>query len=99
MRLAMKSLSLIVVFALGVAAASAGCGIKDTHEGTLKSVDADKKEVVVVGEDGKEVKLKFTTKTEVMDAEGNKAEVSKLVGKEVEVVSEHAEIDSIKQIA
>ncbi len=95
----MKSLSLIVVVALGAGAAAAGCGIKDTHEGTLKSVDPDSNVVVVVGEDGEEVKLTLTTKTQVTDAEGNEAKVSELVGKEVKVVSEHAEVDSIKQIA
>ena len=99
MRVLMKTFSLIVVLALSAGAASADCGVKDTNEGTLQSVNADKNEVVVVGEDGKEVKLTLTANTEVMDAEGNKAEVSKLVGKKIKVVSEHAAIDTSQQIA
>ncbi len=99
MRVMIKMLSLLVVLVLSVGAASAGCGVKDTVEGTLKSVDAEKNTVVVAGEDGKEVRLTLTAKTEVKDAEGNETEVSKLVGKRVKVVSEHAEIDSIELMA
>ncbi len=99
MRTMTKLLSLIVVLALTAGAASAGCGVKDTHKGTLKSVDADNNVVVVVDEDGEEVKLTLTTKTQVTDAEGNETEVSKLVGQNVKVVSEHAKIDSITPMA
>ncbi len=100
MRNTMKRLALlIIVLAIGAGVATAGCGHKDTHEGTLKSVDSEHSAVVVVVEDGKEVKLTLTAKTKVTDAEGNESEVSNLVGKKVKVVSEHAEIDSIVQIA
>ena len=99
MRAMMKLLSLLVVFALCAGGAFAGCGHKDTVAGTLKSVDADSNTVVVVGEDGKELKLTLTGETQVTDAEGNDAEVSKLVGKEVKVVSEHAKVDSVEQLA
>jgi hypothetical protein len=92
-------LLLSVVLAIGAGVAIAGCGHKDTQEGTLKSVDAEKKAVVLVVEDGKEIELKLTAKSKVMDAEGKKSEASNLVGKKVKVVSEHAEIDSIEQIA
>ena len=99
MRVLIKSLMLIVVLALAAGAVYADCGVKDTHQGTLKSVDAENNTVVVVGEDGAEVQLTLTADTQVMDSEGKMAEVSKLVGKQVEVVSEHAKIDSIKQMA
>ncbi len=99
MRVVTRMLAVLVVLALAAGAAYAGCGAKDTLQGTLKSVDADNNMVVVVGEDGKEVKLTMTKSTAVKDAEGNKAEVSKLVGKQVEVVSEHAKIDSITLMA
>lgn len=99
MRILMKSLVLVAVLALGAGAVYADCGVKDTHQGTLKSVDADKNMVVVVGEDGTEVELTLTANTQVMDSEGKTAKVSKLVGEQVEVISEHAKIDSIKQIA
>lgn len=96
--MSMKSLCLLVVLAFCAGVASAGCGVKDTHQGTLQSVDADSNTVVLVV-DGEEVNLTVTETTEVTDAEGNKAEVASLVGKEVKVVSEHAEIDSIEQLA
>jgi hypothetical protein len=100
MRPMTKLLCLIVVLAVGAGAAVAGCGHKDTHQGTLKSVDADSNTVVVmVGEEGKEVELTLTAETKVTDAEGNQADASKLVGKQVKVVSEHAKIDSITQVA
>jgi outer membrane lipoprotein-sorting protein len=95
----MRLLSLFVVLALCAGGAFAGCGHKDTVEGKLKSVDSDSNTVVVVVEDGKELKLTLTGETKVTDAEGNDAEASKLVGKEVKVVSEHAKVDSITQIA
>jgi hypothetical protein len=97
MRFKMQALLLIAVLALGAGAVLADCGVKDTHEGTLKSVDADKNIIVVVAQDGKEVRLTLTAQTRVTDAEGKKAEASGLVGKKVKVVSEHAKIDSIEQ--
>ena len=100
MRSATKSLCMIaVLLALGAGAAFADCGIKDTHEGTLKSADVAKNTVVVVGQDGKEVSLTLTAKTLVSDAAGKTAKVADLVGKKVKVVSEHAKIDSIQQTA
>ncbi len=99
MRMMMKvMLSVIVVFALGAGAAFAGCGVKDTDEGTLKSFDADKNVIVVAGEDGEEVELTLTAKTRVTDGEGNEAKPSKLVGKKVKVVSEHAMADSVQEV-
>jgi len=103
MRSTMKLIALLVVLALsaGGGAVFAGCGHKETVEGTLKSMDADSNKVVVVvgGEDGKEVELSLTAETQVKDTEGNDTEVSKLVGKSVKVVSEHAQVDSITQTA
>ncbi len=99
MSTAMRLLTLTVMLALCAGVVVAGCGHKDTHKGTLTSVDADNNQVVVADEDGKEVKLTLTANTQVMDAEGNEAKVSELVGKKVKVVSEHAKVDSIKQMA
>jgi hypothetical protein len=93
-----KSLALLAVLALGAGIASAGCGAKDTHEGTLNAVNADSKTIVVVV-DGEEVKLNLTDETRVMDAEGNETKAASLVGKKIKVVSEHAKIDSIEQLA
>lgn len=96
----MMTLGLVfVVLAVATGVAFANCGHKDTHQGTLKSVDAESNSVVVVAEDGKEVKLTLTAETTVTDAEGNASKVSTLVGKKVKVVSEHAKIDSIEQLA
>ena len=95
----MKSVALIVVLALSAGAAAANCGKKDTVQGTLKSVDAESNAVVIVGEGGKEVKLTLTTKTQVTDSAGKEAKVAALVGKQVKVVSEHAQVDSIQQVA
>ena len=100
MRTTSKVLSVfVVVLALAAGGAFAGCGVKDTNEGTLKSVDADHQTIVVEVGEGKEMKITLTENTKVMDAEGNKAKVSGLVGKKVKVVSEHAKADSIQQIA
>jgi hypothetical protein len=96
----MKSLFAIAcVLALGAGIASAGCGVKDTHDGTLKSADVAKNTVVVVGEDGKEIQLTLTDKTRVTDGDGKDVDVSALVGKQVRVVSEHAKVESIQQLA
>jgi hypothetical protein len=91
--------TLVVVIALTAGAAYGACGKKDTTEGTLTSVDAATKSVVVKAADGKEVKLTLTATTEVKDASGNKVDAGKLVGKNVKVISEHAKIDSIAQAA
>ena len=98
MRQLTRALSLIAILALCAGVAVADCGKKDTHEGTLTSVDAESHTVVVtVGE--KTVELTMTGNTKVMDAKGNTAEVGKLVGQKVKVVSEHAKIDSIEQLS
>jgi hypothetical protein len=100
MKSSLKSLiCLVVVLALTAGAAYGACGKKDTVEGTLTSVDAATKTVMVKAADGKEVKLTLTATTEVKDAQGAKVEAAKLVGKSVKVVSEHAKIDSITQAA
>ena len=99
MRTMVRLLSLFVVIALSAGIAFAGCGHKETVEGKLQSVAEDGKTVVVVGEDGTEVKLTLTAETQVTDAEGKEADVSALVGTKVKVVSEHAKVDSIAQMA
>ena len=97
MKAAMNLVSLLVVLVLCAGVAVAGCGHKETVEGTLQSVDEEANTVVVVGDDGKKVELGITAETKVTDAEGNEAELSKLIGKGVKVVSEHAKVDSITQ--
>jgi hypothetical protein len=99
MRTMTKVISLLVVLALCAGGAFANCGHKETDEGTLKAVNADSNSVVVVDADGNEHELTLTAETQVTDAEGNETEVAELVGKKVKVVSEHAKIDSITQIA
>ena len=94
----MKSLCLLVVIALGVGMVSAGCGTKATHQGTLSSVGEDGSSIVITV-DGKDVTLSLTEATKVMDADGNEIEVGSLVGEKIKVVSEHAQIDSIEQLA
>ena len=94
----MRCFTLLAILALCAGVAVADCGKKDTHEGTLTSADADSNTIVVtVGEE--QVQLTLTANTKVMDAKGKAAEVGNLVGKKVKVVSEHAKIDSIEQIA
>lgn len=99
MRMMKVMLAVIVVCALGAGAAYANCGVKDTHEGTVTSVDAEKNVIVVAGEDGKEVRLTLTAESKVTDAEGNETKAADLVGKKVTVVSEHAKVDSVQQLA
>lgn len=100
MRTWMKPLCamLVVLLAAGTVV-SADCGVKDTHEGTLQSVDSKNKVIVVsVGTD-KTVELELTDSTEVKDADGNAVKVSELVGSNVKVISEHSRIDSIQALA
>ncbi len=95
------TLCMIVVFAVVAGAAYAGCGVKDTHEGTLKSFDEEKNVIVVAvaGEDGEQVTITLTADTTVKDGEGNDTKPSNLVGTKVKVVSEHAKADSVEQMA
>ncbi len=100
MRVMKAMLALIVVLSLGASGVHAGCGVKETHEGTLKSVDAEKNVIVVAiaGKDGKEVSITLTASTKVMDGEGKETKAASLVGKKVKVVSEHSKADSVKQV-
>ncbi len=99
MRVSTKLLTLLVLLALSAGAAVAGCGHKDSVEGTLASVDTEKNVVVVEAEDGKKVELTLTEATKVTDAKGEQAKLADLVGQKVKVVSEHSKIDSIATIA
>jgi hypothetical protein len=77
-------LSILSVLALA-AAAQAGCGVTVTSEGTLKSFNAEKKEIVVSVKGGKDATITITPETK--GAEGLKD----LVGKAVKVeASKHA---------
>ena len=72
-----NTLSILSVLALA-AAAQAGCGKTATSEGTLKSYDAEKKEIVV------SVKGKDSTVTVTPETKGA-AGLKDLVGKAVKV--------------
>lgn len=99
MRNTLKSLCLTLVVLLAGGAAVADCGIKDTHKGTLKSVDAKANMVVVVDQNGEEIQLELTENSKITDTDGNETTAMKLVGEKVKVISEHAKIDSVEQLA
>jgi len=70
-------LSILTVLALA-AAAQAGCGVKISSKGTVKSYDAEKKALVVTV-DGKDTSFTLTPETEGAD------KAADLKGKSVEV--------------
>ena len=82
-------LTLLAVAALSAGSASAACGKKVTDEGTLKSFDAEKKQLVVEKADGKSSTLTLTPDSKGADT------AAAMVGKKVKVVSEHSKIDSV----
>ncbi|MCE9610749.1 MAG: hypothetical protein K8R23_11200 [Chthoniobacter sp.] len=84
-----KLLALTAIITLSLGSAYAGCGKKVTNEGTLKSFDAEKKQLVVEDKDGKAATITLTPTTTGADA------VAKLVGKAVKVISEHGKADSV----
>ena len=83
-----KLLTLLAMVSLTIGA-NAACGKKVTNEGTLKSYDAEKKQVVVVDAAGKAATITLTPSTSGAD------KVAGLVGKSVTVVSEHGKADSV----
>lgn len=85
-----KILAILTALSLMVGASYAGCGKKVTNAGKLKSYDAEKKQIVVVGEDGKPAKLTITPTTKGAD------KLKGLVGKDVKVISEHKKVDSVE---
>ena len=85
-----KFLAIITVLGAFAGIAVAGCGKKETNTGELKAYDADSKAITIV-EGDKEIKLTLTPDTEGGD------KVADLVGKKVEVVSEHKKVDSVKE--
>jgi len=86
-KLNMKSiLTTLAVLGLSMSA-FAGCGKIDTTSGTLKSVDADSKSIVIES-GGKEVKLTLTAAFSAAD---------KLVGKKVTATSSHKKVESLKE--
>lgn len=84
-----KLLGLLSLVALTFGA-QAACGKKVTDEGTLKSYDAEKKQVVVTKADGKTSTVTLTPTTTGAD------KAADLVGKAVKVVSEHGKADSVE---
>ena len=87
-----KLLTLLALAALSLSA-QAACGKKVTDEGTLKSYDAEKKQVVVTKADGKEATLTLTPATTGAD------KAADLVGKAVKVISEHGKAASVAAAA
>jgi VCBS repeat-containing protein len=84
-----KLLGLLSLVALTFGA-QAACGKKVTDEGTLKSYDKEKKQVVVTKADGKTATVTLTPTTTGAD------KAADLVGKAVKVVSEHGKADSVE---
>lgn len=91
-----KLLTILTAIAFFAGSAYAGCGKKVTDEGTLKSYDADSKEIVVDLGDGNEAKLTVQPGTEYKDAEGKEAKIEDLVDQKVKVTSEHKKVDAIE---
>ena len=88
-------LSMILALAVTAGVAYAGCGEKVTNEGTFKTLDTDKKIIVVASNDGEEAKLVLTMNTKAVGADGKEAKLADLVGKEITVISEHKKVDSV----
>lgn len=84
-----RFLALTAILALSLGSAHAACGKKVTSEGTLKSFDAEKKQLVVEDKDGKATTITLTPTTTGADT------AAALVGKTVKVVSEHGKADSV----
>lgn len=87
-----KLLTLLALASLAVGA-QAACGKKVTDQGTLKSYNAEKKEVVVTKADGKDATVTLTPATTGAD------KVADLLGKAVTVISEHGKADSVAAAA
>ena len=83
-------LAAVLAFGVSLGPAYAGCGKKVTNKGTLKSVDADKKTIVVAAK-GEETKLSLTMGTKAIGAD----KVADMKGKKVKVISEHGKVDSV----
>ena len=88
-------LSLMLAIVVTAGAAYAGCGKKVTDNGTLKSLDSDKKVIVIAAKDGKEAKLSLTAGTKTVGSDGKEAKLADFVGKKVTVISEHSKVDSV----
>jgi hypothetical protein len=85
-----KLLAILTLVAFSAGSTFANCGKKVTDEGTLKSYNADKKEITVETKDGKTVARVMTPDTKVA------GKIEDLIGKAVKVVSEHNKLDSVQ---
>jgi hypothetical protein len=81
-------LSIIATLSLAMGTSYAGCGKTTTDAGKLKSFDKDTKSLAI------EVDGKTVTRTLTPSAKGA-ADVEKLVGKQVSVVSSHGKVESV----
>lgn len=84
-----KFLTLIALVSISAGSAFAACGKTVTSEGTLKSYDAEKKQLIVEAKDGKATTITVTPSTTGADA------IATLVGKSVTVVAEHGKAQSV----
>tara|TARA_R110002096_G_scaffold256201_2_gene449460 strand:+ start:1123 stop:1407 length:285 start_codon:yes stop_codon:yes gene_type:complete len=92
----MKKL-LIALFAIVSLAgiAQAGCGKKETFEGTLSTYDAETKMIVVESNDDAK-KLKLSAATVIKAVNGDEVHPNDLVGEDVTITFEHKNVDSIQ---
>ena len=88
-------LSMILAITVTAGIAFAGCGMKVSNEGTFKTLDADKKIIIIASTDGEEAKLTLTMNTKAVGTDGEEAKLADLVGKQVTVISEHSKVDSV----
>ena len=86
-------LSMVLVFALTVGGAFAGCGKKVTNKGTLE-VDAEKKLLTVTEAGGAKVELKLTPDTQIM-LNGESVSANEVNGLKGSAVSEHKKVDKV----
>jgi hypothetical protein len=92
-----KVLALFVAAAIAAGSAYANCGMKSTDSGKLTSYDKETKAIVVELADGKKATYTLTPATTSKDAAGKAAKIEELVGKTVQVVSEHKKVDSVTE--
>ena len=92
-----KLLALFVAAAIAAGSAYANCGMKNTDSGKLTSYDKESKAIVVELADVKTATYTLTPTTTSMDAAGKTAKIEDLVGKAVQVVSEHKKVDSVTE--
>lgn len=92
-----KIFALLAALTIAAGSAYAGCGMKETESGKLTSYNKEAKSIVVELPGGKTATYTMTPATATKDASGNAAKIEDLVGKSVQVVSEHKKVDSVTE--